>query len=323
MKAAVCERYGPPEVLKIRDVPKPTPASDEVLIKAAATTVNSGDTRMRALRVPRGLHTPMRLKLGITKPRQPIFGFDVAGRVEAVGIDVTSFAPGDEVVASRAFEFGCHAEYVTVAQDGATARKPANLTPEQAVALCFGGSTALDFFRLGNVTAGETMLINGASGAVGTMSVQLAKQRGLEVTAVSSGANSELMKELGANHVIDYKREDFMHNGRRYDVVMDTIGTAPYSRARTSLTPTGRHLMVFGNLASMIGTARHKAVITRTEKNSPPTPSNFEQLMRLAEHGEITPIIESVLPFERIAEAHRRVDSGHKVGSIVLTWRAD
>jgi NADPH:quinone reductase-like Zn-dependent oxidoreductase len=319
MKAAVCERYGPPEVVQIRDVPKPTPARNEVLIKTATTTVNSGDSRMRALRVPRGMRLPMRLKLGITKPRQPIFGFAVAGRIESTGDAVVGLKPGDDVIASRAFKFGCHAEYVAVAYDGAIAKMPANLKSEQAVALCFGGSTALDFFRLGDIAAGESILINGASGAVGTMAVQIAKQRGLEVTTVTSGANTELMRQLGVDHVVDYQREDFVQSDRRYDVIMDAVGNAPYSRVRQLLTPTGRHLLVFGSFPAIVAASRQKAVITRSEKNSPPTPSNFEELMRLAERGELKPIIESTLPFDQIAEAYRRVDSGQKVGSIVLT----
>jgi NADPH:quinone reductase-like Zn-dependent oxidoreductase len=320
MRAAVCERYGPPEVVQIREVPKPVPASNEVLIKARATTVNSGDTRMRALRVPRGLKLPMRLKLGITKPKQPIFGFDVAGRIEEVGDAVTDFRPGDEVVASRGFDFGCHAEYVAVPQGGAIASLPEGLSAEHAVALCFGGSTTLDFFRLGEVTAGEKILINGASGAVGTMAVQLGKERGLEVTAVTSGRNAALMQELGADHVIDYQLEDFTSNGQRYDLIMDTFGNASFSKVKGSLTESGRHLTVAGGLGAMLNGARNKAVVLRDEKNSPSTPANFLELMALAGRGVLKPVIEAILPFGEIAEAHRRVDGGHKVGSIVLTW---
>jgi NADPH:quinone reductase-like Zn-dependent oxidoreductase len=240
VKAAVCERYGPPEVVQIREVPTPAPADGEVLIKAVATTVNSGDARVRALRVPRGLSLPMRLRLGVTKPKTPILGFDVAGRVEAVGRAVSGLQPGDRVVASRGFDFGCHAEYVTVAERGAIAEIPESLSHQDAVALCFGGTTALTFFRLGVLAPGETALINGASGAVGTMAVQLAKHLGAEVTAVCSGANAELVKGLGADHVIDYTMEDFTRDGRRYDVITDNHGNAPYARARGSLKPGGR-----------------------------------------------------------------------------------
>ena len=226
MKAAVCERYGPPDVVQIREVPKPVPADGEVLVKAFATTVNSGDTRVRALRVPRGLRLAMRLKLGFTKPKQPILGFEMAGQVEAVGRAVTCFQPGDRVVASRGFDFGCHAEYVTLAEQGDIATIPEHLSYQDAVALCFGGTTALIFFRLGKLAPGETVLINGASGAVGTMAVQLAKHLGAEVTAVCSAANVELVSGLGADHVIDYQAEDFTRNGQRYDVIMDNHGNA-------------------------------------------------------------------------------------------------
>jgi NADPH:quinone reductase-like Zn-dependent oxidoreductase len=319
MKAAVCERYGPPEVVQIRDVPKPEPANDEVLIRAVTTTVNSGDARMRALRVPRGLGLAMRLKLGITKPRQPIFGFDVAGYVEAVGSAVTRFRPGEVVVASRAFAFGCHAEFVSVGEDGAIAPIPESVSPEDAVAMCFGGSTALDFFKLAHFQGGESILVNGASGAVGVMAVQLAKQRGAEVTAVCSAANVQTLECLGADHVIDYTSDDFLKDSQRYDVIIDTYGNAPYKRVKDSLNADGRLLMVAGDLAAMIAASRQDAVITRTEKNSPATDDNFRTLMALAANGHLKPVIDTVLPFDQIVEAHRRVDTGHKVGSVVLT----
>lgn len=252
MKAAICERYGPPEVVRISDVPLPVPADGEVLVRAAASTVSSGDARMRALRVPRGLRTAMRLKLGVTKPKQPIFGFEVAGRVETVGKEVRRFQPGDRVVASRGFDFGCHAEHVTVAEDGAIALIPAQLTDEEAAALCFGGTTALNFFGLGKLASGETVLINGASGAVGVMAVQIAKDLGATVVAVCSGANAELVTGLGADRVIDYTKEDLTRAGQRYDVIMDNHGNAPYSRVKGLLKPGGRFLMVIGNLRQMV-----------------------------------------------------------------------
>ena len=320
MKAAVCERYGPPEVVQIRDVPKPVPADGEVLVKGFATTVNSGDARVRALRVPRGLKLMMRLKLGLTKPKQPILGFEMAGQVEAVGSAVTGLQPGDRVVASRGFDFGCHAEYVTVAEGGAIARIPDNVSYQDAVALCFGGMTALIFFRLGNLAAGETVLINGASGAVGTMAVQIAKHRGAEVTAVCSGANAELVSGLGADHVIDYTVEDFTRNGQRYDVIMDTHGNAPYKRVKGSLKSNGRFLMVVGSLWQMIAGSRQKATISAGAKDSVNAAEDYRTLMSMAEQGVLKPVIDSVVPFERIVEAHRRVDGGHKVGSVVLTF---
>jgi NADPH:quinone reductase-like Zn-dependent oxidoreductase len=320
VKAAVCERYGPPEVVQIREVPTPVPADGEVLIKAVATTVNSGDARVRALRVPRGLSLPVRLRLGVTRPKTSILGFDVAGRVEAVGRAVSGFQPGDRVVASRGFDFGCHAEYVTVAERGAIAEIPESLSYQDAVALCFGGTTALNFFRLGRLAPGETALINGASGAVGTMAVQLAKHLGAEVTAVCSGPNAELVNGLGADHVIDYTTEDFTRDGQRYDVIMDNHGNAPYARAKGSLKPGGRFLMVIGDLWQMLAASRQAAVISGSGSI---TADSLRPLMSLAERGVLEPVIDTVLPFTQIVEAHRRVDGSHKVGSVVLTFGED
>lgn len=323
MKAAVCERYGPPEVVQIRDVPTPVAADDLVLVRAMATTVNSGDTRVRALRVPRGLRVPMRLKLGFTKPKHPILGFEMAGQVEAVGSAVTRLQPGDRVVVSRGFRFGCHAEYATVAESGAIATIPEQLSYTDAVALCFGGSTTLVFFRVGKLAAGETVLINGASGAVGTMAVQIAKHLGAEVTGVCSGAHAELVGSLGADHVIDYTTDDFTRNGQRYDVIMDNHGNAPYSRVKGSLKPGGRFLMVIGNLPQGIAALWQKATVGANSDDSSTIAEKYQTLMALAEQGVLKPVIDSVRPFAEIVDAHRLVDGGHKVGSVVLTFEQD
>jgi NADPH:quinone reductase-like Zn-dependent oxidoreductase len=320
MRAAVCERYGPPEVVRIREVPTPMPADDEVLIRASATTVNSGDARVRALRVPRGLGPLLRVRLGLRGPRQPILGLEVAGRVEAVGSAVTRLRPGDRVVASRGFAFGGHAEYVAVREGAAIAVIPEGLADQDAVALCFGGTTALDFFRRGKLAAGERVLITGASGAVGTMAVQLAAHEGAEVTAVCSAANADLVRDLGADHVVDYAVEDFTRSGERYDVIMDAHGSAPYARVRGSLAPGGRFLMVVGDVGQMLAALGQRATVGGTAM---PTAEGYRTLMSLAEAGALRAVIDSVLPFERIVDAHRRVDGGHKVGSLVLTFEPD
>jgi len=319
MKAAVCERYGPPEVVHIQEVPTPEPGDGQVRVRAAATTVNSGDARIRALRVPRGMRLPLRLRLGITKPRNGIFGFDMAGRVHAVGPGVTGFEVGDRVVASRGFALGCHAEYAVVAQDGGLAEIPDGVSDQDAVALCFGGSTALTYFGLGKLSAGESLLVNGASGAVGVMAVQIAKDLGAEVTAVCSGANAELVSSLGADHVVDYTTEDFTESGRRYDVIMDNHGNAPYARVKGSLAPDGRFLMVVGDLPQMLAAIRQKHVIASGDSSALAAES-FRRLMSLAGEGRLRAVIETVLPFGQVIEAHRRVDGGHKVGSIVLAF---
>jgi NADPH:quinone reductase-like Zn-dependent oxidoreductase len=320
MKAAVYERYGPPEVVRIEDVPMPVLKAGELLVESHAATVNSGDARLRAARVPRGMSALVRLTMGITKPRRPVLGFEVAGTVSEVASDVSSFRPGDRVVASRGFKFGCHAEYVTVAEHGQVAEIPDNVSDDAAVALCFGGSTALHFLERGKLSAGESILINGASGAVGTMAVQLARHRGAEVTAVCSGANGELVRSLGADHVIDYTAQDFTQNGKRYDVVMDTHGNAPYARVKDSLKPGGRLLMVVGDLFQTVASTWQRATIGGTTKVSGEV---YRTLMSLAGQGELKPVIDSVVPFDQIVEAHRRVDGGHKVGSVVLTFGKD
>jgi NADPH:quinone reductase-like Zn-dependent oxidoreductase len=266
----------------------------------------------------------MRLKLGFTRPKKPILGFELAGQIESVGSAVSRFQPGDRVVASRGFDFGCHAEFATVAEQGAIARIPENLSYQDAVALCFGGTTALNFFRLGKLAAGETLLINGASGAVGTMAVQIAKHFGAEVTAVCSGANAELVRGLGADHVIDYTSDDFTRNGQRYDVIMDNQGTAPYSRVKGSLEPGGRFLMIVGDLWQMVAASRQKATVNSSANDSSTTTADrYHTLLSLAHDAVLRPVIDSILPFAEIVEAHRRVDGGHKVGSVVLTFGVD
>ena len=323
LKAVVCERYGPPEVLRIRDVAKPVPKDDEVLIRVHATTVNSGDVRIRGLRVPRGLGLLMRLRLGFSGPRQPILGLDLAGEVEAVGSGVTKFKRGDRVIASRGFDLGCHAEYRTVPQDGAIARVPDGLRYEQAVALCFGGTTALAFFRQGNLQSGEKVLINGASGAVGTAAVQIAKHMGAEVTGVCSAANAELVKSLGADHVIDYAKQDFTKSGETYDVIMDNHGNAPYSRVKGSLRPGGRFLMVIGELGQMIQASWVKAVVSGGKEDAAINADTYRSLLELAEKGALKPVIDKTYPLEQIVEAHRYVDTGRKKGSVVVTLGHD
>jgi len=320
MKAAVIERYGPPEVVRIVEIPKPVPADNEVLVRVRATTVNSGDARVRAMRVPRGVGLLARLQLGVSRPKQPVPGFEAAGTIEAVGKDVTRFKPGERVVASRGFGFGCHAEYITVAEDGALAAIPEGTSDAEAVALLFGGITSLVFFRLGDVKPGETVLINGASGAVGVLAVQIARHLGATVTGVCSAANAELVRSLGADRVIDYAKTDFATSGETWDVIMENVGNAPFSRVEGALKPGGRYLMVIGDLFQMIGGMFNKRVIAPAggSDEDAVNAENFAELMRLAAAGTIRPVIDSTYPFGEIVEAHRRVDTGHKAGSVVV-----
>lgn len=320
MKACVYERYGPPEVLQLKEVEKPTPKDNQALIKTHAATVTSGDWRVRSLNVPAGFGLIMRLVFGISKPRQPILGSELAGVVESVGKDVTRFKVGDQVFAFSDAAMGCHAEYKCMPQDGAVVIKPSNLTYDEAAAISFGGTTALDFLRRGKLQSGERILVNGASGAVGTAAVQLAKHFGADVTGVCSTSNVELVRSLGASHVIDYTKEDFTQNGETYDVIVDTVGTAPFSRSKDSLKDGGRLLMVLAGLPDMLQ-APWMSMTSSKKIIAGPAAVRAEDLRflaRLAEAGEFKPVIDRRYPFEQIVEAHRYVDTGRKKGNVVI-----
>lgn len=321
MKAFVYEKYGPPDVLELREIEKPTPKSKEVLIKIYATTVTSGDWRVRSLNVPVGFGLISRLVFGVSRPRQPILGSELAGMVESVGKDVRKFNIGDQVFAFSDTGMGCHAEYKCMPEDGAVALKPLNLTYGEAAALSFGGTTALSFLKRGKIQSGERVLVNGASGSVGTAAVQLARHFGADVTGVCSTTNVELVRSLGASHVIDYTKEDFTRNGETYDVIVDTVGTAPFSRSKASLKESGRLLMVLGGLPDMLQIPW--ASMTSSKKViAGPAVSRAEDLRflaGLAETGEFKPVIDRRYPFERIADAHHYVDTGRKKGNVIIT----
>jgi NADPH:quinone reductase-like Zn-dependent oxidoreductase len=320
MKAIVYERYGPPEVLQIKEVEKPVPKPNEVLVKIYATTVTAGDWRVRSLDVPFGFGFISRLVLGVSKPRQPILGSELAGKIEAVGKDVKNFKVGDQVFAFSGMGMGCHAEYKCVPDDGPVVLKPANLTYDEAAALSFGGTTALDFFRRGKLQSGEKVLINGASGAVGTAAVQLAKHFGANVTGVCSSANVELVRSLGANRVIDYSKEDFTQNGETYDVIVDTAGTAPFNRSNGSLKERGRLLQILGSLPDILRvpwvamTSSKKVIAGSAGERA----EDLRFLARLAEAGKFKPVIDRRYPFEQIAKAHGYVDTGRKRGNVII-----
>lgn len=321
MKAAVYERYGPPEVLALKNVEKPTPKDNEVLIRIHATTVTSADWRMRSLELPFGFGLIAPLIVGISKPRQPVLGSELAGEIECVGKHVSAFKVGDRVCAFSDFSMGCHAEYKCMAADAAVALVPANLSYEEAAALCFGGTTALSFFNRAKLQRGESVLVNGASGAVGTAAVQLARHFGAQVTGVCSTGNLELVKSLGATRVIDYTKEDFTRNGESYDVIVDTAGTAPFWRSKGSLKQGGRLLLVLAGLPAILQipwvsmTSSKKIIAGPATGNA----ADVRLLARLAEAGEFKPVIDKRYPFEQIVEAHRYVDTGRKKGNVVVT----
>lgn len=321
MKAFVYTQYGPPDVLELKEVPMPAPKNNEILIRIHATTVTSGDSRVRSLNVPTGFGLMTRFALGVRRPRQPILGTELAGRIEAVGADVSTFRVGDSVFAFPDTGMGCYAEYRCMPEDGAVVPKPADLTFEEAAAMSFGGTTALHFFRRGKLQSGEKILINGASGGVGTAAVQLAKYFGAEVTGVCSTANVDLVTSLGADHVIDYTKEDFTQNGETYDVIVDTAGTAPYSRSKPSLKDGGRLLLVLAGLPDMLPIP-WISITSRKRVIAGPASGRVEDLRFLAElagKAKFWPFIGRRYPFEQLVEAHRYVDTGHKTGNVVVT----
>jgi len=321
MKAAVCNQFGPATNIKIQDVPSPSPAAGEVLVRVIASTVDIADVRVRALRVPAGLSIPTRLAMGPFRPKYPVLGLQLSGVIEAVGEGVSFFVVGDEVVGSSGFKFGCHAEYVCLDVQGAIARKPKECSHEEAVSMLFGGSTAEAYFDSVGLKKGDKILINGASGAVGVAAVQLAKYRGAHVTAVCSGKNTALVTELGADNVIDYTKADFKSSGSKFDYIMDNVGNAPFAEIEHLLEPNGKLLVViFKNAWQMIlnGFNKRAILLTGEDEKKVMSAKMYEQLMRYAQEGGLKPVIDAVYSLDQIVAAHNHVDTGHKVGSVVV-----
>ncbi len=313
MRAAVVSRYGTADVVRVTEVARPTPRKDEVLVRVVAAAVTSADARIRAARFPKGFAPVARLIFGIRRPRRPVLGSCVSGVVEAVGSGVTSFATGDEVCGMNGIKMGAHAEYVVVPAKRLV-RKPSEVTHDQAAAVLFGGTTALFFLRdKASVGTGMSVLVNGASGAIGTSAVQLAKHFGATVTAVASSANEDLVTSLGADHVIDYTKVDLGAVADRFDVVLDTVGNISIPAGRRLLTERGVLLLAVANLAETIKARGNVKVGT-----SPERAANFEFLVNLVKAGSLEVVIDQALPLDDIAEAHRRIDSGRKKGNIVV-----
>ena len=322
MKAIICTKYGPPDVLQLEEVEKPIPRDNEVLIRIFATTVTSGDMRIRSAKFPPLFWLPMRIFMGFRGPRKKILGMEFAGKIETVGKDVKIFKIGDQVFGSSYPKLGAHAEYLSLPEDVVLATKPANATYEEAAAVFFGGHTALHFLRKGNIQEGQSVLIYGASGAIGTASVQLARYFGAEVTGVCSTANLELVRSLGADKVIDYTEEDFTKSGDIYDIIFDTVGMSPFSGSVRSLKEKGFYLRaVHMELSAMLhglwtGLTSNKKVIggEAGEKTE-----DLIFLRELLEAGKLKPVIDRTYPLEQIAEAHGYVEKGHKKGNVVIT----
>lgn len=321
MKAVVYERYGPPDVLEIKEVAIPVPKGNEVLIKVKATTVTSGDRRLRSMDVPAGFRLISRVAFGLMRPRRKILGMELAGRIEAIGKDVNRFKPDDAVFALCGAEMAAHAQYKCMRADQAIAAKPSNLTWDQAAAIPFGGTAALYFLKKASLKRGEKVLVNGASGSVGIAAVQLARHFGTEVTGVCSTANVALVKSLGVERIIDYTREDFTKTDDTYDVIVDTAGTAGFSRSRGSLKEGGRLLLIVGGLPDMLQIPR--AAMTGSRRIIAGAASGSGEdlhfLAGLAEAGEFKPVIDRQYPLEQIVDAHRYVDTGRKKGNVVIT----
>ena len=325
MKAIVYTEYGPPDVLQLKEVEEPNPKDNEVLIRVYATTVTTGDVNARGfVFVPPGFGLLARLMFGLRKPKKNILGIELAGEIVAVGKDVRLFKEGDQVFGIDGIGLGAYAEYKCLPEEGVLAIKPANMTYEEAAAFPNGALTSLLFLRdKGNIQSGQKVLINGASGSVGTAAVQLAKHFGAEVTGVCSTTNLELVKSLGADKVIDYTKKDFRKNGEIYDVILDTVGNVSFSRCKSSLKQRGRLLLVAAGLQQFVqmlwtSMTSRKKVIGGGGLASEKT-ENLIFLKELFEAGKLKSVIDRRYPLEQTAEAHRHVDKGHKKGNVVIT----
>ncbi|PFI18623.1 NAD(P)-dependent alcohol dehydrogenase [Bacillus cereus] len=299
MKAIICTKYGPPNVLQLQNVEKPKPKKNEVLVKIHATSVSTGDYRIRGFNSPLLFWIPMRIILGFRKPRKPILGVELSGEIEDIGTDVTQFKKGDQVFALTELNLGGYAEYTCVHESGLIALKPTNVTYEEAAVIPFGGTSALHFLRKGQIKKGQRVLIYGASGSVGTAAIQLAKYFGATVTAICSSSNFELVTALGADNVIDYMKEDFTKQGEHYDIIFDAVGKYKKSLCTDALMPNGKYVSVNGMMAKV-------------------SKEDMNLLKQLAETEKLKPVIDRTYRLEEIAEAHIYVEKGHKKGNVSI-----
>lgn len=330
MKAIVWTKSGPADGLQLKEVARPTPKDKDVLIRIDATTVTAGDCELRRLNYPFALGLPVRIFMGYAqtgvlsaRPKNLILGQELAGEIEAIGKDVTRFRKGDQVFAWTGFKLGAYAEYTCLPEDGALAVRPSNMTYEEAAALPVGGLEAVHFLRKANIQRGQKVLINGAGGSIGTFAVQLAKCFGVEVTAVDSTEKLDMLRSIGADHVVDYTQDDFTKSGETYDVIFDVVGKSSYSRSVRALTQYGLYLLgnprpfqnVRGRWTSMRSS---KTVITYTARPASEIIEDSNYLKLLIEAGKLSSVIDRRYPLEQIAEAHTYVEAGHKKGNVVI-----
>jgi NADPH:quinone reductase-like Zn-dependent oxidoreductase len=307
MKAVICTKYGPPEVLQLKEVEKPAPKNNEVLIKIFATSVTASDCIIRGFKLPVSMWIPARLALGLIKPGKPVLGLVLSGEVERAGDHVKQFQERDKVFAHTFMRFGAYAEFICIPETSAIALMPSNTSFEEAAAIPFGGTLAIYYLKKGNIQKGQKVLIYGASGAVGTLAIQLARYFGAEVSGVCSTANLELVKSLGADTVIDYTKEDFTDTGKQYDLIFDAVGKKKSSHLqyKKALTPNGKFISVDD------GNPGERAV----------NKANLTILKELTENGILKPVIDKIYHLDQIVNAHRYVDKGHKKGNVIITMK--
>ncbi len=326
MKAIVWSKYGPPDLLQFKEVEKPIPGKDEVLIKIFSSTVTAGDCEMRSMNFSFLLRTILRIFMGIGRPKKVnILGQELAGEIESVGKEVTQFKKGDPVFASTEMRLGAHAQYICLPASFPMVLKPENISYENSATIITGGLNGLHFLRKGNIQSGEKLLINGAGGSIGTYALQIAKSDGAEVTCVDSAEKLEMLSSIGADHVIDYTLEDFTKNGESYDVIIDVVGKSSYSRSVKSLTKNGRFILGNPRLSLIIrglwtSLVSSKKVLFELAKYKN---EDLSYIAELIETGKIKPVIDKRYPLEQTAEAHRYVEDGHKKGNVIITVQHD
>jgi NADPH:quinone reductase-like Zn-dependent oxidoreductase len=321
MRAAVYRRYGSPEVIRIEEIEKPTPKDHELLVRVRATTVGTWDAEARSFSFPLWFWLPLRLAMGIRRPRWPVLGQELAGDVEAVGKEVTGFSPGDRVFASVGLGFGAHAEYKCLSTRRAVTHMPRNLSYAEAATLPVGGDNALHFLKMAEVQPGERVLVNGAAGNIGVLAIQIAKHYGADATAIDSAEKLDALRAIGADHTIDYETTDFTRSGTTYDVVFDLVHRSSYSGAIAALAPGGRYIVANPRFRALLrarwtNRTTDKRVLTQFASSKP---GDLIRLKELAEAGAIRAAIDREFPLEKAAEAHAYVDSGRRAGAVVLT----